>query len=485
MPPRCPVNSNTLPSESEQPIRLGRSEKAIVAAVLVLAAFWLTRLGVRPVQDADAWLHLRIGAYLNAGNSFAGVGDPWSVTATRTYLPTQWLPERIGALAYSHWGLPGVALLRSAGVLILMVTLYFCCRRLADQVPAMLAATAGFIACSGALAERPQLVSLSLLAIWTVGWLTPRRSRKSKWWLIPLIWIWAMTHGLWIIGLAVAVAIGVGRYFDHRDSQQLRHDVGLVASCTAAICLTPSGPALLLAPLITSRTATEIVQEWQPLPWNDPLLIIGLAPGLLLIILWGWRRAHPTWSRALVLALALGCALSMGRLVAVAAVIEALLLAEALQRLRGRSSLLTARVEVLAAAAFAGTALLVLGLASFEVASSPATSYPASLSPALKQLPPGAVVVPDQALSGWLLWTAPQARTVIDLRAEIYDRSAISEYLELVHGRGSLKTYAARHDVTVALLPSTSPLLVQLSRDASWTLLGRDRGYILWRRTGQ
>ena len=453
--------------------------------MLLLAAFWLIRLGIRPVKDADAWLHLRIGAYLNAGNSFDGVPDPWSVTATKTYLPTQWLPERIGAWAYFHWGLPGVALLRSAAILTLMLSLYFGARRLADRVPAMLAATAGFVGCSGGLAERPQLISLSILAIWTVGWLTPQRPGRFKWWLVPLMWLWAMTHGLWIIGLAIAFATGVGKYIDHRDGRQLRRDGGLLACCIAAVCLTPTGPALLLAPLAVSRTATALVQEWQPLSWTDPILLIGLGPGLLVLILWAWRREHPSWSRALLLALAFACALSMGRLVAVAAILGALLLAEALQRLRASAPLSTTRFEVLAAAALASTAFLAMGLASSEAASSPAESYPVGLTPALKGLPLGTVVLPDQALSGWLLWTAPQARTVLDLRAEVYDRATISEYLHLVKGKGSLQGYAATYDVTAALLPLASPLQAQLSRDASWRLMGQDRGYTLWQRAVQ
>jgi hypothetical protein len=366
-----------------------------------------------------------------------------------------------------------------------MVSLYFACRRLADPVPAMLAATAGFIGCSGGLAERPQLVSLSLLAVWTVGWLTPHREGQVTWWQVPLMWIWAMTHGLWVIGLAVAVVIGVGRYIDHRDVPQLRRDGGLLAGCVAAVCLTPNGPAILLAPLDVSRTAAAFVQEWQPLSWTDPLLLIGLGPALLVLILWSWRREQPMWSRAALLAVAFGCALSMGRLVAVGAILAAPLLAETLQRLRPRPALRTARFEVLAAAGLAGAALMVMGLVSSDVASSPANSYPVALSPALKRLPPATVVLPDPSMSGWLLWNAPQARTVLDLRAEVYDRATITEYLELVKGRGSLQAYTARHDVTAALLPLASPLQAQLSRDVNWRLVGRDRGYTLWQRTGQ
>ena len=72
--------------------------------VLVVA---VTR-AARPLTNPDTYFHLRFGAEFLAGWSLR---DPGSVSssATRDWLPTQWLPQVLMAAIEDRTGLPGVA----------------------------------------------------------------------------------------------------------------------------------------------------------------------------------------------------------------------------------------------------------------------------------------------------------------------------------------------------------------------------------------
>jgi len=88
--------------------------------LLALSALGLTvREGTRAVGDPDIWWHLKAGQYVLNGGSFSGA-DPWVPFATRPFVLTQWLPEVVAQKVYQLAGLPGVAWLRCAAMLVLL-----------------------------------------------------------------------------------------------------------------------------------------------------------------------------------------------------------------------------------------------------------------------------------------------------------------------------------------------------------------------------
>src|SRR5665647_584848 len=118
-----------------------REPRWMIAVLAMLALGLTVRVGTRAVGDPDIWWHLKTGQYVLNGGHFSGP-DPWVPFATRPFVLTQWLPEVVAQKVYELAGLPGVAWLRCATMLVLLGTLLWACRSIADSVPALMAALA-------------------------------------------------------------------------------------------------------------------------------------------------------------------------------------------------------------------------------------------------------------------------------------------------------------------------------------------------------
>src|SRR5664280_1809898 len=122
-PQRTGTNAEAVGAPGVRP-RLAMAVATIVVSISVV-------LGVRPVSDPSPWLHLKVGAFLLDGGRF-GLPDPWAPFATRTYVPTEWLPAIVGQETYQAFGMPGIAWLRCAGILGLLCALVWSTRRSAS-----------------------------------------------------------------------------------------------------------------------------------------------------------------------------------------------------------------------------------------------------------------------------------------------------------------------------------------------------------------
>ena len=68
------------------------------------------------------------------------------------------------------------------------------------------------LASSAGLNPRPQLVGFLLFAITVLAWREMVRDQRPRWWLVPLFWLWACSHGLWTFGLAVSALTLAGMF---------------------------------------------------------------------------------------------------------------------------------------------------------------------------------------------------------------------------------------------------------------------------------
>src|ERR1035437_2017270 len=212
------------PGPSTPPARTGTNAGAagapgarpwLAMAVATIVVSISVVLGVRPVSDPSPWLHLKVGAFLLDGGRF-GLPDPWAPFATRTYLPTEWLPAIVGQETYQAFGLPGLAWLRCAGILGLLSALMWSARRSAGTATSAVVAVVALVGAYNDLTERPQWVSLVFLAITVGAWWRTGLDLKPRWWLVPMAWLWACCHGLWIVGIAFGLVCIAGLLLDRR-----------------------------------------------------------------------------------------------------------------------------------------------------------------------------------------------------------------------------------------------------------------------------
>ena len=458
-----------------------RRESSIVPWMMsIVTVIVALIMGIRPVQDVDAWWHLKVGQFVLNGGAFIGP-DPWVPFATKPFVLTQWLPEVIAFKGYEWFGLPAVAWLRCLGILLILSAILWCTRRVADTVPALIIALAALAGTGGSLSERPQLVSFILLAVWLGAMWRTAEDLRPRWWLIPLTWVWALSHGLWIAGIGVGVIVITGLLLDRRINLRQAGRMMLVpVGSLAVVALTPVGPRLLLTPFGVAENAASFIQEWQPPDLrSDVFAIITLI--LLAGAVVGWVRSGsvPPWWQIGLAAVAFVSTMAMGRTIAVGAIISAPLAAGSLQRLRKSAPRDIGRSSFKQWGSLIVIATLVAAPVSMLVASQPKLT-PEGLRPALSAVPAGSVVLDDFAVSGWLLWAEPGLVPAIDLRSEIYSKEYFQAYRNAEQVRAGWQAYVKRINPTYALLRTRAPLRLALQEELHWTTVRADpSGYVL------
>ncbi len=443
-----------------------------VPAVLLLGMVVKT---LAPVHDPDTWWHLRSGAELARTWVFDGP-DPWGTFATREWIRHQWLADLAFGAADRLGGLPAVAWLLPAMTAFVVVALYSVSRRRAGLLVTCLVVVVAYLAMSGSLSLRPQVLSFGFTAVTAGAWLATVEDGRMRWWLVPLTWVWASCHGLWVVGPAIGAAVVAGMALARDSRRSAVRTLWIPLASVAAAAVTPVGPRLLWAPFQV-RDVTPYLQEWQRSSLTDPPFIAGVA--LLLLVGGGWglarRRPHP--AHALVLLLAVVLVLVSRRTVGIGSCVAAPLTAAALQSLLPLAREVFGRLEARVAAVGALLGMVVAAFLAPAVASRP-DGVPEGLTFRLAGLPAGTVVCNSYDAGSWLLWRLPELRPVIDGRTELYTPAQVEAHLAFVAGDPSWRAYVAARDCTAALLRSSAPVVPTLEV-GGWRRAGTDSDWVL------
>ena len=456
-------------------LRLPATVAALVVSISVL-------IGVRPVSDPSPWLHLKIGAFLLNGGRFGGP-DPWAPFASRVYVPTEWLPAILGQADYQAFGLPGIAWMRCAGILGLLSALLWSARRSADTTTALVVAFVALVGAYDDLSERPQLVGLVFLAIAVGAWWRTALDLKPRWWLVPVTWLAASSHGLWSVGVVVGLVIIAGLLVDRRltrrDATKL---LAVSVLCVTAAGLTPIGPRLLLSPLAVGKNASDFVGEWQSTSVHNPFAVVTLAMLGLVILSWFRMGRKPLWWQVGLLLTSLVATLAMTRTIAVGAVIAAPLLANEIHLYRGGPAGESTRRSRSAWVALIMVALVAAAPLAAARAQDP-VAVPNKLQHQLSLIPSGTVVLAKGDISGWLFWADPQVRPVLDPRIEIYPAAHVRAFVSAMAAEPGWLQFVKKTGARYALVVTDSPIATALVERAGWSQIGKDAGFVLLRAT--
>jgi hypothetical protein len=455
---------------------------------VVVALFPLVALGnlLQPVNDPDTFWHIRAGQYLWSTHQFVGP-EPWSRFSSREWVLHEWAPELAYAGAFAAGGLAAVATLHVAAASALFVVVYASCRRFAPALPASLAAIGAWIGASGSIAPRPQLVTFGLLTVVTTAWLLTARDGRARWWIIPVSWVWACSHGLWVSGVVVGVATIVAMVVGHRATLREGARLALVPLLSIlAGALTPVGPRLLLTPLEV-RGYAQFVAEWEPASLTELPFAVTIAMAVVVAVAWAVRAEKAPLAHVATWAVALGWTLLYSRTGALGAVMLAPLFAGTIASVVSRATehpVPWGRVEkaALAAGALAATAVAVV--LTPHVAAAAGDRFPTGLDRSLAALPGGTTVVNEYALGAWLELEHPDLAPVIDGRTEVFSLAHVRAYGDAVLAHEGWQTFVRQTGATAAVLPVGGPLTGALKEQLGWQEVARDRGYVLLRAAG-
>jgi len=289
------------PAESPPVGRLSTLRQAVLAprieslfaATVVLFGF---RLGARPIGDNSMFTHLRTGIDMaRTGHiprtdpySFTAGGEPWVVQS--------WLAELTYGWAYRVGGLRLVVLEQS----VLVAMLVWLVLRLARAGSPLRTALAGGTAvCVGAAFWTPRPLLFGLICMALTILIVERR--KSPWLLVPVLWVWASTHGSFPLGLVWLGGRMVGEGIDARawPKDAWRYVVGFLAGLAVSV-VNPLGLKLLAFPLTLGEKQESFrnIVEWRSPDFSRAgghfaLAALALALILLLRARIGWRDIVP------------------------------------------------------------------------------------------------------------------------------------------------------------------------------------------------
>ena len=449
-----------------------------VAIIPLMGLLLFNRLN-RPITDPDTFWHLRLGSYLWQTWRFAGP-EQWSSLAQRPLVLHEWSPELLYVLVHNTFGWAGLSYLQAFGAVVLLASLYVCSRQFSPPLVASLAAITAWAGASGSVMLRPQVVTFVLLAVFTTAWLKTYDDGVPRWWLVPLTWLWACSHGMWFVGVGLGAVIVLGMALDRRLSVRSGLRLAAIPIGGALIsALTPVGPRLLASPG-GMRDYTTFVSEWQtPSPFMFQALV-SLVMAAALVILWSKAGISPSWTDLILLGVGVAFTLTYARTIALGAIILGLLLARTAARfLPVRSTRVRGKRHEVAVVGVGLAIVCLVGPWTAQGDVSRPAEVPSAFDSSLARLPAGTVVFNDYQLGGWMLWEHPALDPVIDGRADVYSvkhfRSVIEAY-DLVPGwRNTL----ARSGASAAVLKQESGLTEALVNEKGWTKVGEDKGYVL------
>lgn len=491
-----------------------------VAAVLLGAIF---SVSLRPATDSDYFWHVAVGRQVERLE--VNRADVFSWTAAgRTWVDGEWLSEGVMAVLHDALGPMANSVLAAA-----LVTLAFGLvmgrlrRRAFGWTTTIVVAALGFAASLVSIGVRIQVLELVYLALTLVlvdRWLAGGRDRLLLG-LVGLAWLWAQTHGSFLLLPAMLVAASAAAaVVDVRPAWR-----AVIAACASVVVAiaNPFGWDLVAYATgsVSSPTVRSLIQEWRPpdfgslafWPFELEILLLVAALGALFVRGTGVGAAGTATVRtwlvldALVAAGMLALALQSGRHVMLFGIAAAPLLAAALETLWPALNVL-ARTPVsgvwrkvaapdapaaalrrldLAAAAVVVATVSAAGLyrvAPDRQAEAIAAAYPIAVVDSLRvaladRSPPR--LFNDYAWGGFLILEAPQVPVFIDGRNQLYGDGQLERYVSIARLEPGWSGRLERLGIDLALIPIGSPLEEALA-SAGWRQLARDRLGALYER---
>ncbi len=455
------------PTPARRPSVLRRGlTVALYGALLVL----LVRVAALPLSNTDTYFHLRFGSEFLHHWSLWHPGSV-STFATSSWLPTQWLPEIAMAWLEQTFGLAAVAWLFGVLLVALFSTLYLVARRWVDPLVALLLTVAALGAASENLSMRPQMISFLMVAVTAAAWLRTREDGRLRWWLVPMTWLWAMSHGMWSLGIVIGVVAVVGLALDRALPRPTLLRAALVPALSAvAAGLTPVGPALY-GQVLAVGSRSQYFSEWNPPDWTYPscmVLAVLLAVTITLMV----RRRMATWLDLALLLVTAGFAVSSWRTVPVAAMIVVPLAAAQARPREADPARRIARPERLLVAGGAVAALLALAVAVPHTSDQP-PPQPSWVDPALSSLPAGTKVVGAWDWGGYLMWRYPQLDLLMHGYGDTFTTAELQRNTDIEALAPGWDDELRATGVTVAVQRPSSALSYALEHQEHWVVVHR------------
>ncbi len=489
------------------------SFRQLIIAVTFLSVF---AMALRVSVDTDTWWHLRTGELIaeeltipkTDSFSYTRAGESW------VYPSAAWLSELKLFLLYDWFGPGGLNLWVAGAVTLAFVFIYLSLSGglFVRAFTLVLAAAASAVY----WAARPYMASFIFTAVflWILEDFRWRRNNRQIWLPILMI-VWANSHPGFAIGfilVAIYSADELVRWLDGRwqrgglkikrsdVEKALRGPLGALIlaglAMIVAVCLNPSGPALLLYPFQTVSIGVlrDFIQEWQSPDFHQTNVMPFLALLFATIAALSFSKQHIVLSDALLVGVFGIMALLAGRNIALFALAAPIVLsrhaapiADGASKRLGLHQGKTKQARWLGWLNIAIAALVVLGIG---IKARQVLSLDFNQQAFSKGLPIGAIdfiqrehppgrMFNSYNWGGYLIWALPEYPVYVDGRTDLYSDELLTEWLGIVGAEPGWQEKLAAWDVRLILLePHWALSKVLLYED--WQLLYVDEVSVLY-----
>ncbi|HUQ77859.1 MAG TPA: hypothetical protein VM427_03160 [Patescibacteria group bacterium] len=468
---------------------------SVLAVALPILAGLLAGL-----SSVDLAYHLRAGQqFLNTGQ--IPTADQYTFTAAGAHwLNQQWGAQALFAAVHRLAEWAGLEILRASLLGVIYALVFEMCRhRGVDRRRAAWLTLATFAVSASALALRPQLLGMVLLAF-TLFILADRGRHPKRLWILPaVVIVWANLHGSFFLG---PLAIGLAWLEDLHDRVPGRVQT-LVVSVAAALAavVNPFGPTIwsYALGLSTNPIITDRITEWQPTTLRsvEGLLCFGsLALSVVFIARRGRATAWPTLAWLAVFgaigifairgvawwpfgaAFALAGLATRGSSVAFDAAADAPAVAADRPASPSRPVLRRANALIVGALALTGVIALPIWRPLDPRIAAPSgliSDAPPGITSALRELVgPGSRILNPQPWGSWFEFAVPEARYVIDSRIEVFPAGVWRDFSDVRAGVEGWAQIIARWQVDFVVVERGDAAFVQRLIEIGWTEVFRD-----------
>lgn len=447
--------------------------------VLTICVLVCVRIGMEPLQDNSFLTHLATGRLILDEGSVPTT-DPYSWTALgREWTVQSWLASVIYAGLEDLVGLGGVRVLATGLVVALTVLLW----KLTDVVDGLLGRAVAILLALmvgvGVWVERPLMfgaVGLAFLLLAAEGRVDPR-------WLVPVIWIWANTHGSFPFAPVVLVLLGVGRFLDDRRRPDV--EIRCLVWTTVGIALavvSPLGTKVLTFPfqLLENREAFSQIKEWQPIDLalsNSRIFLVQLlVAAVALLRVRRWRAILPT----VVFAVA---AVTSARNIVQASIVFTPVIAAGL---KGLGSIAGSRRPRLAGPVMHALVVVTVVFTVMQLGQSHTglRPYPQEALTWMRDqgmLDTSSRIVTRDVVGNYMefAYGPDEVRVFIDDRVDMYPVSLINSYLDLLKEGRDHESALQELDPTVVLWDKDSKLGRWLEQTDRWNVVWEDPTWLV------
>lgn len=442
-----------------------------------------------PRRDGDIawqqWLGLQI---LRHGHLPASLGPEAFTAPGAPWVPQEWALSIALALTLNK---PAFILLVAATTVAAAAVLFLTALASKRLGASTIAVTIAVVCVSFSMLEsygiRAQVFAWPLLA--AMMYLLRCVPGPGKWWIVPLIALWANLHASALLGPGILVLWTAGTALQDRGwTRRVREFTLLTLAAAAAVFATPLGYRLpVYAFQLLHSPIRSAINEWQPSTLSAVSFTVGALVLILASLILGFDRSR-RWPEILVFAAVTWMAVTAVRNVPVCAIVLAPSVAQRLtrflpERLRVNAIFAERPVRVLL---YCGTLFAAL-LAAVALAASPEFvkgDLPSTAIARLAAMPGTHRLYCEDFAWCSLALQHRNVREFIDGRADPYPLPVWQDYVTVFKAKNDARSVLDRRGVDAVLVDKKRALAHALPHWRNWRLVYSDPTFRLFVRNG-